>query len=153
MKVLFKYSILLLLFVSISSCSEDNTDEVFVETSITDKIFNLVNAHRESKGLEILSRNTTADNLAIDHSKYMIAKDKISHDNFSSRANNLKRNENAKGTGENVAYGYNTAEKVVTAWLNSSEHKDNIEGNFTHTGIAAVQNAEGTYYFTQLFYR
>ncbi|MBJ2176441.1 CAP domain-containing protein [Aureibaculum sp. A20] len=153
MKVLFKFSIVLLLFVSISSCSEDDTDDVLVETSITTKIFNLVNAHRESKGLEILSRNTTADNLAIDHSKYMIAKDKISHDNFSSRSDNLKRNENAKGTGENVAYGYKTAEKVLAAWLNSSEHKKNIEGNFTHTGIAAVQNAEGTYYFTQLFYR
>lgn len=153
MKALLKYSIVLLLFVSISSCSEDESDQIIIETSITDQILILVNAHRDSNGLEKLSRNATADNLAIEHSKYMIAQDKISHDNFKSRTENLKRNENAKGTGENVAYGYNTAEKVVTAWLNSSGHKENIEGNFTHTGIAAIQNSDGTYYFTQLFYR
>ncbi|MDY7393762.1 CAP domain-containing protein [Aureibaculum sp. 2210JD6-5] len=153
MKALLKYSFVLLLFVSISSCSEDDSDNMIVEMSMTDQIFTLVNAHRESNGLEKLTRNTTADNLAIEHSRYMIEQDKISHDNFKSRTENLKRNENAKGTGENVAYGYNTAEKVVNAWLNSSGHKENIEGNFTHTGIAAVQNAEGTYFFTQLFYR
>lgn len=153
MKGLLKYSIVLLLIVSISACSEDDGDEILVETSITDQIFILVNAHRDSQGLEILARNTTADNLAIAHSKYMIAQDKISHDNFKTRTEDLKRNENAKGTGENVAYGYNTAEKVVTAWLNSSGHKENIEGNFTHTGISAVQNSDGTYFFTQLFYR
>ncbi|MET2984373.1 CAP domain-containing protein [Aureibaculum conchae] len=148
-----KYGLVILMIFSITGCSEDESDEIIVETSITDEILTLVNAHRESKGLEKLSRNTTADNLAIDHSKYMIAQDKISHDNFKARTENLKRNENAKGTGENVAYGYNTAQKVVTAWLNSSGHKENIEGNFTHTGIAAIQNSEGTYYFTQLFYR
>lgn len=153
MKALLKYGILLLFFVSISSCSEDDNGEVLIETSITDEILLLVNTHRESKGLNKLVRNTTADNLAINHSKYMIAQDKISHDNFKSRTENLRRNENAKGTGENVAYGYKTAQKVVNAWLNSSGHKENIEGNFTHTGIAAVQNSEGTYFFTQLFYR
>jgi len=153
MKSLLKYSFMLLLFVSISSCSEDGSDELIVETSITDQILILVNEHRESKGLEKLTRNTTADNLAITHSKYMISQDKISHDHFKARSEDLKRNENAKRTGENVAYGYNTAKKVVTAWLNSSGHKENIEGNFTHTGIAAVENSEGTYFFTQLFYR
>lgn len=152
MKVLVKYSLVLLLFVSLFSCSEDS-DEIRIESSITDQILELVNTHRENKGLEKLSRNGTADHLATEHSTYMIGKDKISHDNFNSRSENLKRNENAKGTGENVAYGYDTAKKVVTAWLNSSGHKENIEGNFTHTGIAAVKNSEGTYYFTQLFYR
>lgn len=148
-----KYGLVILMMASMMSCSEDDGDEILVETSITDEILKLVNAHRESKGLEKLVRNATADNLAIDHSKYMIAQDKISHDNFKARTDNLKRNENAKGTGENVAYGYNTAEKVVTAWLNSSGHKENIEGNFTHTGISAVQNSDNTYFFTQLFYR
>lgn len=138
--------------MSIISCSEDS-DEISVESSFTDQILELVNDHRENKGLKKLSRNTTADNLSVEHCTYMIAKDKISHDNFNSRSDKLKRNENAKGTGENVAYGYNSAKKVVTAWLNSSGHRENIEGNFTHTGIAALKNAEGTYYFTQLFYR
>lgn len=153
MKTLIKYSSILLLLVFFVSCSEDDSNEMIVEVSITDAILSLVNEHRESKGLEKLVRNSTADNLAIEHSKYMISENKISHDNFKNRTDNLKQMEKAQGIGENVAYGYHTANEVVTAWLKSSIHKENIEGNFTHTGIAAVKNAKGTYYFTQLFYR
>lgn len=155
MKGLFKYSFLLLLLVSISSCSDDDdVDDVPTkEISMTDQILSLVNTHRKTKGLNTLKRNTTADKLANEHCDYMISKNKISHDNFSSRTKKLRNNENAKSIGENVAYGYNTAQKVVDGWLNSSGHKENIEGDFTHTGIAAVKNPDGTYYFTQLFYR
>ncbi len=28
-----------------------------------------------------------------------------------------------------------------------------IEGNYTHIGIAVIKDAQGRYYFTQLFYR
>ena len=55
--------------------------------------------------------------------------------------------------GENVAYGYNSAEDVVTAWLNSTSHRNIIEGNFTHSGFGVIAAQGNRYYFTQLFYK
>ena len=54
---------------------------------------------------------------------------------------------------KNVASGYPTAKSFINNWLNSSGHKANIEGDFTHIGIAAIKDSHGRYYYTQLFYR
>ncbi len=148
-----KYSLTFLLLIVTNSCSEDINEELLIfESGITNDIFDLVNEYRSNNGLQKLTRNATADKLATEHTEYMIGNDKISHDNFSSRSENLKDKENAKSISENVAYGYTTAEKVVAAWLNSLEHRENIEGDFTHTGVAAIKNSEDTYYYTQIFY-
>lgn len=37
--------------------------------------------------------------------------------------------------GENLAYGFSTSEQVVTAWMNSQEHRDNILGNYSDIGF------------------
>ena len=48
--------------------------------------------------------------------------------------------------GENIAKGYQTADSVVTAWMESSEHKDNIlYSGFETIGIA-VYNVDGKWY-------
>lgn len=131
--------------------SEEETNEN--SFSVTEEILELVNDHRNSIGLSSLERNTTADNLVIDHTNYMISEESIGHDNFSERAEQLQLEENAVSVAENVASGFPTAQAVVAGWLNSASHRGNIEGNYSYTGIAAIQNAQGTYYYTQLFYR
>jgi len=140
------------------SCSEDhaNLDEQVLQnekSTITADILTLVNQHRQNKGLTVLKRNSTADKLAEDHNKYMIANDVVNHDFFDERASSLRKNEAAKGVGENVAWGYKDAEGVVNAWLDSPGHKANIEGDFTNSGISALKDENGTYYFTHLFYK
>lgn len=56
-----------------------------------------------------------------------------------------------QSAGENIAYGYNTPEKVMDAWMNSAGHKANILGaNYGHIGIG-VYEVNGTVYCTQLF--
>ncbi len=152
---LLKFSIVLLVFISVASCSEDDSNELngTSQSGITNDIFVLVNQHRESIGLPELTRNTSADNLAIKHTQYMVFKNTASHDNFKSRAENLKTTENAKGVGENVAYGFQTAKSVVNTWIKSTAHRKNIEGDFTHTGISAIKNSNNKYYFTQIFYK
>ncbi len=148
------------LFLIIASCSQDESDILTDEqqtdptvSSISQEILHLVNQHRENVGKSALKRNSIADDIAKEHTDYMILKSKISHDNFNARFQELQQMVNAKGAGENVAAGYPTAQSVMDGWLNSSGHKDNIEGNFTHIGIAAIKDANGRYYFTQLFYR
>ncbi len=150
----------LLLFSLFFACSDDDSmvtetaeENVIEETTIEDAILQLVNSHRASIGKSALSVNSLAKELAKDHTLYMIDQGAISHDGFGERADQLFAQENASNVGENVAAGYPTAQSVMNAWLNSSGHRQNIEGNFTHIGISAIKNGSGTYYYTQLFLR
>ena len=53
--------------------------------------------------------------------------------------------------GENIAYGQTSPQKVMSAWMNSSEHRANIlSADFEYVGIG-VKNVGGTYYWTQFF--
>ena len=47
--------------------------------------------------------------------------------------------------------GYSTAKAVVDGWIDSDGHRENIEGDYNIIGIAAVKDANGRYYFTQIF--
>ncbi len=56
-----------------------------------------------------------------------------------------------KAAGENLAFGYNTPEEVVKAWMNSPGHKANIlNSSYNKVGIG-VYTKDGTIYWTQLF--
>jgi len=39
----------------------------------------------------------------------------------------------------------------VQGWLKSPGHRKNIKGDFDVTGIGVSKNAQGDYYFTQIF--
>lgn len=53
--------------------------------------------------------------------------------------------------GENIAYGQNSPEDVMNAWMNSSGHRANIlSENFDYIGIS-VTYRNGTYYWSQFF--
>lgn len=161
MKNVLRHFTIILISLVITSCStgddsqiaDRETTELINEANITDDILALVNQHRQNLGLSILSKNDTAEQLAIDHTKYMISVNQINHDNFNQRGTILSEQENATGTAENVARFYTNAQSVVNGWLNSSDHRENIEGNYIYTGIAAIKDEEGRYYYTQLFYR
>ncbi len=170
----------LLIFITIISCAEDedivaspnethttsqtpNETETETETtppptntnevSITDEILNLVNAYREDLKLEPVIKNETAEQLAIDHTVYMIDQGQIGHDNLNERFEILKTEENAQAASENVASSYPDAQSVMTAWIKSDDHRKNLEGNYSKIGIAAIKNSAGKYYYTQLFFR
>ncbi|PKV49775.1 uncharacterized protein YkwD [Aquimarina sp. MAR_2010_214] len=150
-----------ILLCTVLSCTKDDDNpstetpgtETPNEISITDEILKLVNEYRQNKGLAALTKNTTAEQLAADHTRYMISKGVINHDNFDAKFKTLQEKENATGMAENVANFYPDAQSVVTGWINSDGHRKNIEGNYTHTGIAAIKDESGRYYYTQIFYR
>lgn len=155
---------MVLMFV-VTSCSKDaslETEEANysidlnlaqeTDWQIADDILVLINEHRVSIGLPAIQRDQQyASAYAVEHTKYMISIDHINHDNFSIRSAALK-DRGASRVGENVAYGYTSAESVVYAWLNSPTHKDIIEGNYTHSGFGVISDSNGTFFFTQLFY-
>lgn len=150
------------------SCSVDaNSDETSAETKydidlnlsqLTDwqmanEILNLINLHRVTINLpEIRNDHNLASAYAVSHTNHMIEVSEINHDNFHIRSEALIQ-AGALHVAENVAFGYGTAQGVVSAWLNSSSHKSIIEGNYTHSGFGILKDTHGNYYFTQLFYR
>ncbi|WP_103866679.1 CAP domain-containing protein [Aquimarina sp. I32.4] len=151
-----RFCFFILISIAVSCSSDDDTaadNNIPNEISITDEILKLVNEYRQSKNLPTLQKNETAEQLAIDHTRHMISQGIIGHDNFEDKFNTLKEKENATGIAENVASGQNSAQSVVTSWINSPPHRKNMEGNYTHIGIAAIKDEKGKYYYTQIFYR
>ena len=123
-----------------------------VYSPMESEILSLVNAHRTGMGLPALSSLNLISGLADGHNHYMIEAGKISHDNFSQRAQTLMEEAGAKSVGENVAFGYCSAEGVVKGWLNSACHREIIENpNYTHFGISADSHDESKNYFTNIF--
>jgi uncharacterized protein YkwD len=53
---------------------------------------------------------------------------------------------------ENIAWNYPPS-AVVEGWMNSSGHRRNILGNYTHIGVASCLNEKGEPYYTQVFGR
>ena len=153
--------LLVLCALVLTSCSSNseielagNTSEpttVITEKSIEAEILVLINNYRVANGFSILNKLQTIKSQANTHTNYMIDQNKISHDFFYQRKEYLTQNANAVGVGENVAYGYSSAESVVNAWIKSEGHKKNIEGNFTHFEISAEKDADGKWYFTNIF--
>ncbi|MEZ4777911.1 MAG: CAP domain-containing protein [Flavobacteriaceae bacterium] len=160
------------LFVSLAifmiSCSLDTnsneTTENFIPTidislsqqtewDMAIEILNLINSHRQSIGLSSIQLdNQLASAYAVSHTLYMIEVNEINHANFQIRSEGMIH-AGAIYVGENVASGYDSPESVVNAWLNSTPHKNIIEGNYTHSGFGILKNNQGRYYFTQLFYK
>jgi len=76
------------------------------------------------------------------------------HDGFDTRIQRISSQLGvARQSAENVALGNLSAQQVVSNWINSPGHRQNIEGNFTLTGIGTARNKKGVTYFTQIFIR
>ena len=114
-----------------------------------------VNEYRQSKGLSTLTLNSVISAEAEKHSQDMASgRVTFGHDGFSSRIQRISSQLGpAKMSAENVASGNLSAKQVVTNWINSPAHRQNLEGNFTLTGIGTAKNKNGTIYFTQIFIR
>jgi len=118
------------------------------------EVANVVNEHRKELGLPTLKLLNIISKEAESHSIYMLEQESLNHDNLDIRVSNLINKANALSVGENVAFGYNIAEKTLKGWLNSETHREKIERKYyTHFGISAKKNAAGNYYITQIYIR
>ena len=160
--ITLKLTAVLFLSILLTSCVADEDglyedsivlSDVNVSYTVMEyQIMNLVNEHRLELGLPTLNIINLVSVEAEDHTNYMIDQGVPSHDNFSVRYKNLVDKVKAKSVGENVAYGYSTAESVVRAWIKSPAHKEVIEDEkYTDFGISTKQNSEGRNYFTNIF--
>lgn len=151
---------LLTLFLAFG-CSDNNgksersnpysTDE---EYQHVENFLDLVNSHRTSKGLKPFIHSTDIEFQAQNHSLRM-ARGEIDfgHEDFGQRCLRIKeRHQSGNLCAENVARYHKSALAVLNAWLASPAHAKNINSDrLTHSGVGLSINAQGEYYWTQLF--
>ncbi|KAG3183445.1 hypothetical protein PC116_g18290 [Phytophthora cactorum] len=120
------------------------------------KMLELVNEQRTANSLSLLCMNGKLLPSALHHSKDMAANDFMGHNGSDGSTMEERITEAGfdwTAVGENVAAGQETVSDVMTAWMNSPEHKANILGDYKMFGTAYAYNADGTYkhYWTQDF--
>jgi uncharacterized protein YkwD len=118
-----------------------------LDPSLEEDIFSLINEARTDGGLQPLTRESTMDALALQHSRDMETANRLSHDGFQARASEITGKLGAHTVGENVAVGYGTAQAFLDGWLGSKGHRDNIMNpSYGRTGIGCHEG-----YATQIF--
>ncbi len=88
-------------------------------------------------------RDATLDRIALDQARAMAAKDDLSHDVLGP----FDRRVAPAGAGraaENIAYGYESFEKTLGQWTESSGHRKNLLlHNASRVGVASARDASG----------
>lgn len=116
------------------------------------QVVDLVNQERAKVGLAALTSQSQLVTAAQRHSNDMATNTFMSHDGSDGSTPYTRINDTGYFTGsaswsygENVAAGYATASTVMTAWMNSQVHRDNIlNSTFREIGVAYVYNANDT---------
>jgi uncharacterized protein YkwD len=117
-------------------------------------LMDMINNYRKSLGLHTLDTINHISYLSLQHNIYMIKNHSPSHDGFVQRSDELIQLFHATMVSENVAYNFKLNNDVLRAWLASSGHKENIEGEFTHFGLSIrIDSTNNRKYYTNIFIR
>src|SRR5688572_21701911 len=118
------------------------------------ELLSLVNAHRVSRGLNVLLESAELTSVARDHSVDMITGKYFAHVSpVGLTAGGRLRTAGVTWTsvGENLAEGGTSPRSVYEAWLLSPAHRENLEREeWTHAGVGVAVGEEGRV-VTQLF--
>ena len=116
------------------------------------EVVRLVNQQRAKYGLGALKMNAELSDGARIKSEDMYKNKYFSHTSpkYGSPFDMMKKfGITYRYAGENIAYGYRTPQDVVTAWMNSTGHRENIlSKNFTEIGVGYYQSGN---HWTQWF--
>lgn len=136
-----------------SKPNTDNSGSTTSKNKFAKEVLVLVNKERAKEGLSALSMSDTLLPPANTRAKEI--KEVFSHTRPDGRSWSTVLDDykiSVQTAGENLAYGYNTPEAVVTGWMNSSGHRANIlNANYKNIGIGVYTDSNGTVYCTQLF--
>ncbi|CAF3776471.1 unnamed protein product [Rotaria socialis] len=117
------------------------------------------NRYRQSASLAPLAASQRLRNAAQSHANHMAQTRQMSH----------QENVNGRGTvgervtqtgfrwsavAENVAAGQTTINQVMTTWMNSPGHRENIlNGNYKRIGVGISRGADNLLYWCAVFAR
>jgi uncharacterized protein YkwD len=127
----------------------------FNSDTFDQQILNLVNEERAKVGADPLQIDQQLDLAADLHSQDQAGMNQMTHagsngSDIGTRANDVGYDFSTLG--ENVAAGYLDAESVMSGWMGSSGHRENIlNADFKEIGIGYETGSDGTPYWTQDF--
>jgi hypothetical protein len=102
-----------------------------------------ISGFRLKHGENRVVRDATLDRIAQEQARAMAAKNNLSHDALGP----FNRRVAPAGAGraaENIAYGYDSFEKTLGQWIDSSGHRKNLLlHNASRVGIASARDASG----------
>ncbi len=104
--------------------------------SLQSQFLCLINQYRVSNGLNPLTENTTLDKVAADYSGYMALTGRFSH--YMPNGETYEGRCAAAGIschGENLAYGFTSAQNLFDLWKASPDHNANMLGQYSQIGI------------------
>lgn len=126
-----------------------------VNPSYEQMVVQLVNAERQKYGLPALYYDPAISDVARTKSQDMAANHYFAHNSptYGMASDMLLRfGITWSAWGENIASGQDTPEIVVSEWMNSPSHRENIlSPNFTLIGVGYYVDSSGTPYWTQMF--
>jgi hypothetical protein len=103
----------------------------------------LISNYRLKHGEIRVTRDAALDRIAMEQARAMAAKDHLSHDALGPFSRRMAPS-GAGRAAENIAYGYESFEKTLGQWIDSSEHRRNLLlPRATRVGIASARDASG----------
>jgi hypothetical protein len=128
MKSLFTISLSLVLLVGGPAAAQSSPAE-------------MISSFRLKHGEKSVTMDATLNRIALEQAKAMAAKDTLDHDvlgSFNSRMARAK----AGRAAENIAYGYDSFEKTLGQWIESTGHRKNLLlHNASRVGVASARSA------------
>lgn len=141
-----------------AACSgESLTYSAANEAAMSDAVTCLLNAERTSRGLPALARDIKLDTAARNHSADMANNNYFDHNSqdgttFSQRITNAGYT--WVSAGENIAAGQRTPRAVMSAWMGSEGHCQNIlSGSWADLGVGVASGGSYGIYWTHDFAR
>jgi putative cell wall-binding protein len=115
--------------------------------TVGEEILASVNAERSAVGLPSLRADAKLDAAAQEWAQSMSNKGVLEHSSSQWRADRIPAG--WRSNGENIASGYTSSSAVMSGWMNSPGHRDNIlRDSFTRMGVGYVANGN---YWVQIF--
>ena len=103
----------------------------------------LISSFRIKHGEVRVARDATLDRIALEQARAMAANDNLSHEVLGSFTRRIAP-ARAGRAAENIAYGYESFEKMFGQWIDSSGHRKNLMlHNASRVGIASAKDASG----------
>lgn len=102
------------------------------------------NSERTQNGQTALAESATLSKAAQQKANDMVAKNywnHISPDGKQPSTFVLDAGYNYQTMGENLAYGFDTAEEAISGWMSSQTHKQNILGDYKDVGFGVAKSS------------
>jgi len=116
----------------------------------------VINDIRRDKNIVVLYNNAALMDAAVYHCTWMAKNNKLSHNRggwFSWWGEDLgdrmkKFHIGSRGYAENIAYGQKYVEDVVSSWMDSRGHRNNmLNEDYNRGALASMRNKQGRLYW------